>query len=132
MEHKVGRKKLTVQQRREIGVKGLAFYEEEIKDPTKYKPYYSDKRKKWIDPKSQVGYLGVTIRNMFSDMANEANDSKDSKCCYKLVSSCIEKAEMFSDIEKLRRGCLMEKHQVKSYVYQVEEGRLRWGQLEGN
>ena len=82
------RKKLTVQQRHEIGVKGLANkrkYKEEIKDPIKCKPYYSDKRKKWIDPKSQVGHLGVTICEMFSDMTSEANDSKDFKCCYKFL-----------------------------------------------
>ena len=57
------------------------------------KSYYSEKKKKWSDDRSQIGSVPQTGREMCSDMVGIPSDDKDFKCCIKLVKPCIEKEE---------------------------------------
>ena len=116
MEYNKLRKKLTFERRYEMGKKGLddkRKNEEELKQD---KSHYSKKKEKFIDPRSQIGYILQTVSEMFTDIVCEASDHKDFKCSSKLVRSYKKKR---------KRDHLLVNRQVNNNAYQVQEEKLK-------
>lgn len=92
MEYNKNKKKFTLQQKVKVATEAFnrkRKFEEDKRDPTKNKPYYNEKRKKWVNPMDNQGFIGPTVRTMFSDMKNEPESSKEFKNCYKFVQRCL-------------------------------------------
>ena len=50
-------------------------------------------RKVWVDRASQTGFIGPTVREVFTDMKNELQSSAGFRACYKVVAKCIKQKE---------------------------------------
>ena len=96
MEFKKNKRKFNLYQKDEVGRIGV---ERKSKHEQQSKEVWNEKRKKWTDPASQTGYIGPTVREIFSDMKDEPHDSKDFQACYKFVRRCIHQKEGVFDIE---------------------------------
>ena len=81
-----------------IGTVGLQMkrkFEAERKDKV-----WNKKRNLWVERASQTGFIGPTVRGVFTDMKNELQSSPDFKACYKVVANCIKQKENgVSDVE---------------------------------
>ena len=81
---------------RSIGVKvqeRKRKYEEDKKNPAINKAVWNVKRRKWVHPFTQRGYIQPTVREVFKDLTDESSDSKDFKSATKFASRCLEKLE---------------------------------------
>ena len=89
MEYKKNKKKFTLQQKEKMGTEAFnrkRQFEEDKCDPTKNKSYYNEKRKKWVSPMDNQGFIGPTVRTVFSDMKDVTESSKDVKTVVNLCS----------------------------------------------
>ena len=68
-------------------------YEEDKKNPAINKAVWNAKKRKWVHPFTQRGYIHPTVRKVFKDLTDEPSDSKDFKSPKKFVSCCLEKLE---------------------------------------
>ena len=88
-------------------------FNEDKRDPTVNKSVWNEKRKKWVSPFTQTGYIAPTVQEIFPDLTKETCDSKEFKSATKFVSRCLEKfdngefdAEENNTSKKLRLpGC---------------------------
>ena len=86
MEYKKNKKKFPLDFKKKVAEAAVANkrkLEEERPDNV-----YNEKRRKWTQPGTQVGYKALTARQMFPDMKNEKNDTPDFKSCVKFVGRC--------------------------------------------
>ena len=67
---------------------------------------WNDKRKMWTNPASQTGYIGPTVREVFSNLKGEAQSTPIFRDAYKKVRSYIALFEKgsFKDEEINKRG----------------------------
>ena len=88
MEYKKNKKKFTLALQHEIGLKvreQKRKSEEDKKNPRINKPIWNAKRKKWVHPFTQKGYMQPTVREIFNDLKDEQRDSADFKSATKFV-----------------------------------------------
>ena len=99
MEYKKIFKKFNLQDQKCIGVKvqeKKRKYEKDQKNPAINKAVWNAKRRKWVHPFTQRGYIQPTVREVFEDLTDEPSNSKDFKTAIKFVSCCQEKLEKVS------------------------------------
>ena len=68
-------------------------YEEEKKNLARDKAVWNTKWRKWVHPFTQRVYIQLTLREVFKDLTDEPNNSKDFKSATKFVSCCLEKLQ---------------------------------------
>ena len=54
---------------------------------------WNAKRKKWVYPFAQKGFIQTTARQTFTDLKEEICDTKDFKSGSKFVSRCLERLD---------------------------------------
>ena len=99
MEYKKNFKKFNLQDQKSIGVKvqeKKRKYEKDQKNPAINKAVWNAKRRKWVHPFTQRGYIQPTVREVFEDLTDEPSNSKDFKTAIKFVNCCLEKLEKVS------------------------------------
>ena len=57
------------------------------------KAIWNEKRKKWVHPLTQTGYIQPTVRKVFIDLKDEKSDTNYFKSAKKFVSRCLEKLQ---------------------------------------
>ena len=86
-------------------------YEEDKKNPAINKAAWNAKRRKWVHPFTQRGYIQPTVIEVFKDLTDEPSDSKDFKSATKFISRCLEKLEKGEfDLEE---DCCKSKYRVR-------------------
>ena len=61
--------------------------------PLMNKRVWNAKRKKWVDPFSQQGYVQPAVREFFPDLKNATNNDSEFKSAKSFVSRCLTKFE---------------------------------------
>ena len=85
-------------------------YEEDKKNPAINKAVWNAKRRKWVHPFTQRGYIQPTVREVFKDLTDEPSDSKHFKSAIKFVNCFLEKLEKGEfDLEE---NCCKNKYRV--------------------
>ena len=54
-------------------------YEEEKKNPEINKTIWNSKRKTWVHPFTQIGYIQPAVKEVFSDLKGEKSDYNNLK-----------------------------------------------------
>ena len=96
MEYKKNKKNFTLALQHEIGLKvreRKRKFEEDKKNPSINKPIWNAKRKKWVHPFTQKGYIQPTVREIFNDLKDEQCDSADFESATKFVVRFLDKLE---------------------------------------
>ena len=91
MEYLKNKKKFSLHDKKKVALIALERkrkYEQDLKDPKKH--VWNEKRKRWVNPISQTGYIGPTVRECFSDLREVANDSADFLNACKFVNQCVD------------------------------------------
>ena len=73
MEFKKNKRKFILKEKEKVGTIALqrkGQFKEDEKDPVKSGSYFNAKRKKWINPLSQKGFIGTTVREVFVWLTN--------------------------------------------------------------
>ena len=91
LEFVKNKKKFSLNEKRLIAEKAVELRTELKKNAPK--PFWSDVKRKWVYPSTQVGFKALTVRSMFSDMADALSDSKDFKNAIKLVERSLSSME---------------------------------------
>ena len=75
---------------------------------------WNAKRKKWVYPFTQKGFIQTTVRQTFTDLKEEICDTKDFKSASKFVSRCLERLDRGEfDAEEKQFFLLMSVHHKK-------------------
>ena len=96
MEYKKSKKKFSLYDQKRIALavqERKRKYEEDKKNPQINKTIWNEKRKKWVHPFTQTGYIQPTVRKVFIDLKDEKSDTNDFKSATKFVSRCLEKLQ---------------------------------------
>ena len=96
MEYKKSKKKFSLYDQKRIALavqERKRKYEEDKKNPDINKAIWNEKRKKWVHPFTQTGYIQPTVRKVFIDLKDEKSDTNDFKSATKFVSRCLEKQQ---------------------------------------
>ena len=88
------------------------------------KRMWNAKRRKWVHPFTQIGYIQPTIKEVFKDLTDEPSDSKDFKSAAKFVSRCLEKLEKGEfDLEE---NCCKSEYRVMGASPQKKPLKVRY------
>ena len=74
MEYKKSKKKFSLYDQKRIALavqERKRKYEEDKKNPEINKATWNEKRKKWVHPFTQTGYIQPTVRKVFIDLKDE-------------------------------------------------------------
>ena len=104
MEYKKNIKRFSLTEKKAIAELALANKKKVEEEQCNMKPYYNEKKKKWVKPQTQVGYKAKTVREYFVDLETEPNDSQDFKNAVKLVDRCVALLEA-NEFEKEGNQC---------------------------
>ena len=63
------------------------------KDPKINEAVWNEKKRRWVHPFTQTGYIQPFVRSYFADMKTENCNSKEFRSATKFVSRCLEKFE---------------------------------------
>lgn len=88
MEYKKNKKKFSLSFKKLVAEKAVSNKRKLEQD--KPKSVWNEKKRRWTQPNTQVGYKARTVREVFTDMTNEKNDTEDFKSCLKFVGRCEE------------------------------------------
>ena len=108
MEYKKSKKKFSLQDQYKIATtlqERKRKFEEDKNNPSINKAVWNAKRKKWVYPFTQKGYIQPTVREIFTDLKEEKCDTVDFKSATKFVSRCLQKLDNGDfDAEENRRS----------------------------
>ena len=96
MEYKKSKNKFSLFDQKRIALavqERKRKYEEDKKNPEINKVIWNEKRKKWVHPFTQTGYIQPTVRKVFIDLKDEKSDTNGFKRATKFVSRCLEKLQ---------------------------------------
>jgi hypothetical protein len=68
-------------------------YEADKNDPTINKAVWNEKKRKWVRPFNQIGYIQPAVREIFIDLADGKSHEKEFLSATKFVVRCLEKLE---------------------------------------
>ena len=77
MEYKKCKKKFTLNKKQSVAKAAIENRKKITNNPASKK--LDDKKRKWTNPHSKIGFKAMTVRELFRDMKDEPNDSKDLK-----------------------------------------------------
>ena len=96
MEYKKNKKKFNLLDQQKIAVHlqdRKRKYEADKNDPAINKSVWNEKRRKWVNPFNQTGYIQPSVRELFIDLRNEKCDNVQFKSATKFVVRCLQKLE---------------------------------------
>ena len=99
MEYKKCKKKFTLSKKQSVAKAAIENRKKIADNPASKK--WDDKKRKWTNPHSQIGFKAMTVRELFSDIKDEPNDSKDFKNALKFVDRCVK---LHEDGEFVKEG----------------------------